>query len=313
MRRTIMLVVLSFVASGLIATSSASASAPTWPATFRGLTDPQLLPIQLDVVQRRDGSLGLQDLFLEIDLACPSGDRVGLGTGVFYYPSLPLEGNRLTIDEIYGNQAFHLHARVSPNRVHGTVSLAIAAFTPDEELQRCDAPVEKFTAERVPETATASSVASRSPDVRRVFQVRPSQTTTLSSVRLRSRPRAVADSGATYRGKTAQRLPIRFHVHGTIDRGYLDRAGFGLRMRCDDGTSGGTWGFGIIWIGGGPPVVDRSFAIDDVEFDQAFHWSGHLGILHAHGRIRFEVPAFTEDEQLQVCGSGGVRWRAAAV
>ena len=310
--RTITLVVLSFVASGVIGLPSASASAPAWPATFRGLTDPQLLPIQFDVVQRRDGTLGLQDLFLEIELTCPSGDRIGFGTGAFYFPALRLDGGRLRIDEIYGNQAFHVHARVTSNHVRGTVSIALAAFTRDEELQRCDAPVQRFNAERVPEMTAASTAVVRSPDVRTAFVVRPSTTTARTSLRLASQPRAVADGGVRYKGTTAQHLPLRFHVHGTIDRGFLDRAHFQLRMRCDDGTSAGKWAIGIIWIGGGPPVHDGSFAIDEVEFDEAFHWSGHLGDARAHGRIRWAFPAFTQDEQLQVCGSGELGWRARA-
>jgi hypothetical protein len=314
MRRTIAIVALTFVASALFAIPSASASAPTWPATFRGLTDPQLLPIQLDVVQLRDGTLGLRDLFLEIELSCPTGERIGLGTGVGYVPALRLNGNRLAIDEIFGNEAFHVRARVSPNRVRGTVSLALAGFTPDEELQRCDAPVERFSAERVPEAAAGTATAStlRSPNVRTMFLVRPSRTTSRTSLILRSGPSAVADGGASYRGKTEQHLPIRFHVHGTIDRGYLDRAEFSFTTRCDDGTSGGSGGLGIIWIGGGPPVRDGSFAIDDVAFDEALHWSGHLGAVRAHGRLRWSVPAFTRDEQLQVCGSGDLTWRAHA-
>jgi hypothetical protein len=310
-RRTIMVLVLSLLVSGTFALSPAAASAPTWPATFRGLTDQQLLPIQLDVVQLPDGSLGLNDLFLDLEISCPTGERIGLGTGVFYFPARPLDGHTLKIDEIYGNQAFHLSARVSSHRVQGTVAMALAAFTPDEELQRCDAPTQRFTAQRVADTAGAAP-AVRSPAVQTRFLVRSGGLSARRSVQLGSAPRALAAGSVHYRGKTAQHLPIDFRVRGTPSRGSLAEARFALRIRCDDGTSSGTWGFGITWIGGGPPVRDGAFAIDDVQFDQAFHWSGHLGAQRAHGRIGFELPAFTQDEQLERCGSGSLRWRARA-
>jgi hypothetical protein len=309
-RRIATIVVLSVLASGSFAIPPASASAPSWPATFRGLTDPQLLPIQLDVIQRRDGTLGLSDLFVDIELTCPSGERIGFGTGVGYFPALPLDGNRVSIDEIFGNQAFHVHARVSSNRIRGTVSMALAAFTPDEQLQRCDSPIERFTAERVPETTTAA--ATHSPLTRTTFTVRKDGTSTRSRVVLTSRSIAAADQATSYRGKTDQHLPIRFDLRGTGDRGSIDRAEFATRLRCDDGTSAGTWSLGIIWIGGGLPVLKRAFVLDDVEFDSALHWSGHVGDVRARGRLRFAVPAFTHDERLQVCGSGGVHWRAHA-
>jgi hypothetical protein len=206
-RRIATIVVLSVLASGSFAIPPASASAPSWPATFRGLTDPQLLPIQLDVIQRRDGTLGLSDLFVDIELTCPSGERIGFGTGVGYFPALPLDGNRVSIDEIFGNQAFHVHARVSSNRIRGTVSMALAAFTPDEQLQRCDSPIERFTAERVPETTTAA--ATHSPLTRTTFTVRKDGTSTRSRVVLTSRSIAAADQATSYRGKTDQHLPMR--------------------------------------------------------------------------------------------------------
>ena len=312
MRRTITVIVLSVVAYGVFVVPPAAASAPSWPATFRGLTDQQLLPIQLDVVQLQDGSLGLSDLSLELEISCPTGDRIGLGTGVFYFPALPLDGHSLKIDEIYGNEAFHLSARVGANSVRGTVTMALAAFTPDEQLERCDAPTQRFTAERVADSV-GSGLAARSPLVQTRFLVRSGGVSAKRSIEFGSAPRPLAAGVLQYRGKTAQHLPIDFRVRGTPGRGSLSDAGFALRIRCDDGMSGGAWGFGITWIGGGPPVRDGSFAIDDVEFDQAFHWSGHLGTLRAHGRIAFELPAFTQDEQLQRCGSGSVRWRAHAV
>jgi hypothetical protein len=311
-RRTIMVIVLSVLASGAFALPLAAASAPSWPATFRGLTDQQLLPIQLDVVQLPDGSLGLNDLFLELEISCPTGERIGLGTGVFYFPALPLDGHDLRIDEIYGNEAFHLSARVGFHQVRGTVTMALAAFTADEQLQRCDAPTQRFTAQRVADTA-GTAVAARAPDVQTRFLVRPGGLSVKRSIELGTAQRPLAAGPLHYRGKTAQHLPIDFRVRGTRGRGSLAEARFALRIRCDDGTSAGTWGFGITWIGGGPPVRDGSFAIDDVEFDQAFHWSGHLGAQRARGRIAFELPAFMQDEQLQRCGSGSVRWRARAV
>jgi len=122
-----------------------------------------------------------------------------------------------------------------------------------------------------------------------------------------------AGSDTSYRGKTDQHLPMRFHLRGSPDRGSIDRTELAARLRCDDGTSGGTWGIGIIWIGGGLTVLKGAFSLDDVEFDSALHWSGHIGDARSRGRLRFAVPAFTRDEQLQVCGSGDVHWRARAV
>jgi hypothetical protein len=310
MRRAITIVVLSLVASGLFASPHASAAAP-WPATFRGLTDPQQLPIELNVIRRSDGRLGLRELSLTIELACPSGDRVFLQTGAGFIPSLPLDGHRLVLDRIYWNQAIHVQARVGPNRVRGTAWVAFAAFTPDERLQRCDTEPQTFVAERVP-GGSGTATVTRSPDVRTTLPVHHRWLFARHDA-IRALPDTTAEPGVRYEGMTAQHLPIGIHIDGTIDQGSLSDGHFDIRMRCDDGTTGGTWGFGIVWVSGGPPVRDGYFAADDVGLDMALHWPGHLGPSRAYGRITLEVPAFTQDERLQRCGSRDVRWWAHIV
>src|SRR5205823_10736937 len=117
--------------------------------------------------------------------------RIGLGTGVFYFPALPLDGHDLKIDEIYGNEAFHLSARVGFHQVRGTVTVALAAFTADEELQRCDAPTQRFTAQRVADGRVAA-LAVRAPVVQTRFLVRPGGLSVRRSVELGSAPRPLA-------------------------------------------------------------------------------------------------------------------------
>ena len=53
------------------------------------------------------------------------------------------------------------------------------------------------------------------------------------------------------------------------------------------------------------------FAIDDVSLMEALHVHGRLGAKAATGTLEFNVPAFTNSEDLQLCSSGERLWTAS--
>jgi hypothetical protein len=118
---------------------------------------------------------------------------------------------------------------------------------------------------------------------------------------------AAGDGYKPYRGKTSQSEPFRvlLHKHGTVVR--LDELFFGAMLTCEDQTTQ-DWGVGILWFPHGPALPDRELTVDEVDTSEAVHISGHVGPLTGRGHMTFSVPAFTADEQLQLCTTGDVTW-----
>jgi len=78
-------------------------------------------------------------------------------------------------------------------------------------------------------------------------------------------------------------------------------------LTCDDQSTQDTgWGFGL--GNRQVPVVDRAFSFDEVDQTEAVHLAGDLGSLHGQGTLTISFPAFTQDEQVQVCTSGDLTW-----
>jgi hypothetical protein len=110
-----------------------------------------------------------------------------------------------------------------------------------------------------------------------------------------------------YRGRTSQSAPfgVLLHKHGSVVR--LDAVFFGAILTCDDQTTQ-NWGVGIEWFPHGPALPNRVLTVDEVDPFQAVHISGHVGPLTGRGHMTFSIPAFTADEQLQLCTTSDTTW-----
>lgn len=307
MRRTTLLLLCTTILSALTVPAPASAAAPMWPATFRGLTDPQLLPVEFVIEERRAGGLGLRSLELNVDLSCPSGDEFSFGMGMWWGRPVPLDGKVARLDQVEGNLAMHLAVRVTPNRLRGTLTMAMAAFDADERLQRCDSGPQRFTAERVSGSAA--------PSVSDTADVRLRVTDRGDRVRVVHRePLAREADHRWYSGGFTRRNPIEFSVKGYgTPRAVVDNLAFATELVCDPGETYGKWFFFISWFGGGVDVSDHRGRLDEVWLDYALHWQARVAPGQAHGSLVLAVPAFTPEEELTRCASRATEWTADRV
>jgi hypothetical protein len=110
-----------------------------------------------------------------------------------------------------------------------------------------------------------------------------------------------------YRGRTSQSEEFRvlLHKHKTVIR--LNELLFIATLTCEDQTTQ-DWGIGIEWFPRGPVLPDRVLTVDEVDPSEALHISGHFGPFTGRGHMTFSIPAFTADEQLQLCTTGDLTW-----
>lgn len=82
-------------------------------------------------------------------------------------------------------------------------------------------------------------------------------------------------------------------------------------MRCEDSAS--KFSRDTTRVFDPPIAVDdkHRFAIDDVSLMEPLHVHGRLGANAATGTLEFNVPAFTNQEDLRVCSSGERLWTAS--
>ena len=114
-----------------------------------------------------------------------------------------------------------------------------------------------------------------------------------------------------YSGTTAQGRPIEIKAVETADGWAVQRISLAFKMRCEDSASKFSREATRVFD---PPIpVDEKhrFAIDDVSLMEALHVHGRLGANAATGTLEFNVPAFTNQEELQVCSSGERLWTAS--
>ena len=109
-----------------------------------------------------------------------------------------------------------------------------------------------------------------------------------------------------YKGQTSQAHIISFFVAKT-DAGRLIREmWFNLDYTCEDQTTQRSgWGFGL---GNTVPITDGAFSFDEVDQGLALHVAGDLGRLQGQGTLTLSFPAFTPDEQVQLCTTGDLTW-----
>jgi len=114
-----------------------------------------------------------------------------------------------------------------------------------------------------------------------------------------------------YSGTTAQGRPIEIKAVETADGWAVQRISLAVKMRCEDSAS--KFPREATRVFDPPIAVDdkHRFSIDDVSLMEALHVHGRLGANAATGTLEFNVPAFTNQEDLQVCGSGERLWTAS--
>jgi hypothetical protein len=114
-----------------------------------------------------------------------------------------------------------------------------------------------------------------------------------------------------YLGTTEQGRPIEIKAVETADGWAVARISLAFKMRCEDSASKFSRDTTRVFD---PPIpVDdkHHFAIDDVSLMEALHVHGRLGAKAATGTLEFNVPAFTNSEDLQLCSSGERLWTAS--
>jgi len=109
-----------------------------------------------------------------------------------------------------------------------------------------------------------------------------------------------------YKGQTSQAHNISFFVARTDAGRFIKDVFFAVDLTCDDDTTqrvGVGYGFGK-----SVPITDGAFSIDEVDQGAALHIAGDLGRLQGQGTLSWAFPAFTPDEQVQLCTTGDLTW-----
>ena len=110
-----------------------------------------------------------------------------------------------------------------------------------------------------------------------------------------------------YKGKTSQAHNISFFVAKTDAGRSIREVSFNVDLTCDDQTTqrvGVSYGFARNQV----PITAGAFSIDEVSQSDALHVAGDLGRLQGQGTLSWAFPAFTPDEQVQLCTSGDLTW-----
>lgn len=82
---------------------------------------------------------------------------------------------------------------------------------------------------------------------------------------------------------------------------------FNVDLTCDDQTTqrvGVGYGFARNQV----PITAGAFSIDELDQGSALHVAGDLGRLKGQGTLSWAFPAFTPDEQVQLCTTGDLTW-----
>ena len=107
-----------------------------------------------------------------------------------------------------------------------------------------------------------------------------------------------------YKGQTSQAHNISFFVARTDAGRFIKEIEFNVDLTCDDQTTqrvGVGYGLQV-------PITDGAFSIDEVDQGSALHVAGDLGRLQGQWTLSWAFPAFTDDEQVQLCTTGDLTW-----
>jgi hypothetical protein len=110
-----------------------------------------------------------------------------------------------------------------------------------------------------------------------------------------------------YKGQTSQAHNISFFVARTDAGRFIKEMWFNVDLTCEDQTTqmvGVGYGFARNQV----PITAGAFSIDEVDQGAALHVAGELGPLQGQGTLSWAFPAFTPDEQVQLCTTGDLTW-----
>lgn len=161
---------------------------------------------------RRDEVRHLVEIVATFDLTC-SGTGEAL---TFTYGSgpvdVPVAGGAVALDDVLFNTAFHLAGNLRALRAGGTASLAVAAFTPDEELQRCESGPVAWKAHRRPARSSPRAAGDPADASMRIDRGPAGPVLFLTE----GRPSAAegTEPVAVYFGETGQDIGIFFEILG---------------------------------------------------------------------------------------------------
>ena len=110
-----------------------------------------------------------------------------------------------------------------------------------------------------------------------------------------------------YKGQTSQAHNISFFVARTDAGRFIKELWFNVDLTCDDQTTQSV-GVGFGFARNQVPITDGAFSIDEVDQGSALHVAGDLGRLQGQGTLTWAFPAFTPDEQVQLCTTGDLTW-----
>jgi hypothetical protein len=110
-----------------------------------------------------------------------------------------------------------------------------------------------------------------------------------------------------YKGQTSQAHNISFFVAKTDTGRFIKGIQFNVDLTCDDQTTQRV-GVGYGFAGGQVQITDGAFSIDEVSQSDALHVAGDLGRLQGQGTLSWAFPAFSPDEQVQLCATGDLTW-----
>jgi hypothetical protein len=119
-----------------VITSGAKTAAGTGRLrNYRGRTS-QAEPMHLTTA-RVDSTIELRSFDAAWTLGCEDGTEFGWGEYWWFYSGLTLSPARLDFDNVWTEEAMHVHGRLGTHVGSGTFSDAIAALTADEQAQLC--------------------------------------------------------------------------------------------------------------------------------------------------------------------------------
>jgi hypothetical protein len=129
--------VIALLVSLLILATAAPASAAPRLRLYRGQTS-QEHRITF-VVAKNDAGRFVREINLrQISLTCEDQTTLDFGFGFgFGGGQVPIIDRAVSFDELFGEQAIHLAGELGSQQGQGTLSLAMAQLTPDEQAQLC--------------------------------------------------------------------------------------------------------------------------------------------------------------------------------
>jgi hypothetical protein len=256
---------------------------------------------------RRDGVLTVVAFRFIFDIVCTETGELFtavLGASGF---AIPVIDGDFRYDDVFLTESLHLSGHLDTTVATGAISWAVPALTPEEELQVCGSGPLEWKANREAPAATTADA----PDLS-IAITGGGRTMRIESAGV-TRVTTTAPPTLSFFGKTRQDFPIGFDIVGRPGERYVQTLIFGDEILCPEMPDGLSLA-GFWFAHGHLADLDHGvWGIDAVFLTAAFHVYGTIATDPARGTLRDVMPAFTEDEELQLCSSGDVAWKASRV